>query len=437
MPTSPDKRYESLAQQALEEGTHYLNSIAAMTDRGEVTAGDDIYASNGMKLAAKGALVDEQTRQKLLQHKLLQPAGLDLRTTLGLTAASLAQHMAQLIDGDASLRQLAERSGDPLALRHGLARLPLPPQLAFMLTVAQEQRPELFRHLLTVTLIAHYLALGKRLPERETVRLLLAALCHDIGELHTDPALLNPQHRIGDEERRYIYVHPITGYLIVRAIMGDDAVAAAVLQHQERLDGSGYPYGLRADAVGMAARIVGVADVCASILARFGSNERLSALMRLNRQKFDTSLLALLQEGFRHPADAPDGSAASPVRRLLAAARVLERWGTLRSGLAAATDGSAPPELDFLFERMANLRYMLVQFGFDPDSQQYLIALVAEDPQVAAELGAALDEVHWHFSDLEREIARNGETIAAALDPAASESLHAWIADLRDYIAAG
>lgn len=435
MPNSPDNRYENLAHQALEEGKHYLNSVAAMADRGEIVAGADIFARNGMKLAPKGTLIDEPMRQKLLQHRLLKPAGLDFTTTNGLTPDALAQQMARLIEGDASLHQFAERSGDPLALRHGLSRLALPPQLAFMLTVAREQRPGLFEHLLTVTLITHYLALRKQLTERETTGLLLAALSHDIGELHTDPVLLDPQHRISDEERRFVYVHPITGHLIVREIGGDDAaVATGVLQHHERLDGSGYPYGLRANAIGHYARIIGIADVCASILARFSSSERLSAMMRLNRKKFDLDLIALLQEGFRHPADAPDAENTSPVRHILAASRLMERWSGLRADLTRP--GNEHLELDFLFERMANLHYMLAQFGFDPDSQQFLIALATEDAQVAMELGAALDEVHWHFADLEREIARHSEPIVASLSEAENHALNSWIDDLRNYVAA-
>jgi HD-GYP domain-containing protein (c-di-GMP phosphodiesterase class II) len=434
MPTSPDKRYDNLAHEALEQSAHYLNSIAAMTERGEVVAGDDIYASSGMKLAAKGSLIDEPTRQKLLRHRLLKPAGLDLASTRSVTPEALAQQMAHLIDSDATLRQLADRSGDPLAMRHRLSRLELPSQLAFMLTVAQEQRPDLFRHLLTVTLLAHYLALGRQLTERETTQVLLAALSHDIGELHTDPVLLDVHHMVTDEERRFIYVHPITGYLIAQEIFRNDPViAAAVLQHQERLDGSGYPYGSRGEKITAFARIIGVADVCASIFGRFGSSERLSALMRLNRQKFDIALLTLLQDGIGHPASAAAAIAAAPHARLIAAARLLEQWAAFR--IALTSGGSSSAELAFLTERMASLRTMLLQFGFDPDSMQLLLEVLAEDPQLAGELVAALDEVHWQFADLAREIERRRELLDPTLSSNEKYLLDGWTAQLQAYLA--
>lgn len=370
-------------------------------------------------------------RQVLLRHTLPQPdaAAYDV-------AEVLARQAAQLIDEDAFLRQLADRSGDPLAMRHELSRLALPDGLAAMLALARQQRPELFRHLLLVTLISHYLALRRELPARETASVLLAALCHDLGELYTDPVLLEPHHRISDDERRYVYVHPITGHLFAREVAKlDTSVAIAVLQHQERLDGSGYPYGARAERIGPFARIVGLADVCAAILARFGSHERLGALMRLNRQKFDITLLALLHEAIGHgEAPTPSSGPTIPHTRLTAAAALLERWDEFRPALMRTAAGRAAPELSFLIERMATLRHMLLQFGFDPSSQQLLMDLLAEDRQVAAELGAALDEVHWQFSDLAREISRRRESIEPLLDADGKRLLTEWTGQLRAYL---
>ncbi len=375
-------------------------------------------------------------RDILLRHELQRPPGFSPGASEREVAEMLARHAAHLIDEDVFLRQMAERSGDALAMRHQLSRLELPTAVAQMLALARKQRPELFRHLLLVALIAHYLALRRELSARDTDSLLLAALCHDLGELYTDPALLDPQHRISDEERRYIYVHPITGHLIAREIAQLDAgIAAAVLQHQERLDGSGYPYGLRAERIGAFARIIGIADVSAAILSRFGSHERLSALMRLNRQKFDIGLLALLHEGIEHVPTAPRPAPEMPHERLFAAASLLEQWAEFQPALAGGNGERIAPELAFLIERMAALRHMLLQFGFDPASQQLLMELLAEDPEVAAELDAALDEVHWQFHDLEREIARRRTAVEPTLDSDGKRLLNEWDGQLLAYIA--
>lgn len=383
----------------------------------------------------------EAIAQRVLAHgaqRFLLPdaaAEVDEPAPRETTPGDLAKHTARLLDADVALRHLAERSGDALALRHGLSRLPLPAPLGRLLTVVGNERPALLEHLLVATLITHYLALRQGLAERKTNQLLLAALCHDLGELLIDPRLLDPQHQLTDDEHRYLYAHPITGHLLVREISALDAsVATAVLQHQERLDGSGYPYGLNGDQIGADARVIGIADVGASILARFGSNERLGALMRLNRKKFDPQLLALLQEGL---PTAPAASAKAETLtlappRLVAAARLLGQWSVFRARLQS-DDGTASPEVDFLLERMANLRSMLLSFGFDPESQQLLLTLVAEDPQLAAELAAALDEVHWQFADLEREIVRRGRLFASEPDRQ-GPSLDGWLVELRTYL---
>lgn len=371
-------------------------------------------------------------RQTLLRHR---PPPEILDGTKEMSDA-LARHAARMIDRDPFLNRLAERSGDALAMRHELARLELPQPLASLLARAQAERPKLFDHLLRVTLIAHYLALCRGLSAREIAGVLLAGLCHDLGELYTDPALLAPDHRVGDEERRFIHVHPITGYLIAHDIAGlDPNVATAVLQHQERLDGSGYPYGLRADGIGLVARIIGIADVCAAILGRFASHQRLDALMRLNRQKFDIGLLALLHEGTQGSSrPARPGRPRLPRARILAAAELLERWAEFRHALALDREGHVRRELAFLIERMATLRHMLMQFGFDPDGQQLLMEIAADNSQVAAEIVAALDEVHWQFHDLRREILRRREIIEPLLDSDGKRLLDEWANQLRGYL---
>lgn len=349
-----------------------------------------------------------------------------------LTPAELARHTARLIDDNEEFSDLARMSGDALALRHGLARLPLAPRFAELLALAEYERPQLFDHLLRATLIAHYLALRRGLSEGETTNALLAALAHDLGELQLDPALFDPGHRLDASERRHIYVHPIVGSLLVREVeAGDSAVATAVLQHQERIDGSGYPFGLHAAQIGPLARIVGLADVCASILSRHGGRERICALLRLNRQKFDPDLLALLEDAFGHATQAtsPDIGLAMP--RIEAAAKLMARWTDFR---AARADDKLPRDLEFLVERMGNLRAMLAQFGFDPEHPAMLMALALEDAQVAAELTAALDEVHWQLADLEREIVRRRAIMEPDAERVRLDFLDDWNAELRAYL---
>jgi HD-GYP domain-containing protein (c-di-GMP phosphodiesterase class II) len=234
-----------LAIQAIEDRPHYVTKVTDMADHKKWSV-QKCFHGRRAQFISKNVRITGKLWEGLLKHKLLKPLDLFLAVSDGLTPESLACEVGRLIKTDSNLQRLVARSGDAMALHHGLAKIPLSSQMAFKLTVAKEQQTSLYQHLLLTALIANYLAVRMRLSEKETLNVLSAALFHDLGELHTDPALLDPKHRITEAERRHIDVHPITGYLIVKEAAGLDAsVAVAVLQHQEKLDGSGYRRPLR------------------------------------------------------------------------------------------------------------------------------------------------------------------------------------------------
>jgi len=90
----------------------------------------------------------------------------------------------------------------------------------------------------------------------------LGALVHDVGKLKVPPEVLNKPGPLTEEEWQLIRRHPLAGLEIVQR-SGElrAAIAEAITQHHERADGSGYPHGLRGEAIGMAARLVAVVDV--------------------------------------------------------------------------------------------------------------------------------------------------------------------------------
>lgn len=432
MPTSSEAesvRYEEQARKALEEDVHYLTSVTQMADVEEVVACEEVFAANGIKLLDKGAAIDSGLRERLLKHVLLKPIDQSLAVKDGVSAELLAQEAGRLIAAEPYLQRLLAGGEEAGAGLEALGRLRLPDQFGFKLTVARAQQPKLFEHLLLVALISRFLAQRLQLSPQQCSDALLAGLMHDLGELHTDPALLARDHRISEEEMRYVDVHPITSYLIAKEIVrGHAEVARAVLQHQEKLDGSGYPYGLRGEAIGQLGRIVSIADACASIIVRFPGNERLSTLMRLNRQKFDPALIALLQRGLSRDDDSSPAESMD-LAQIQAAAKLLRRWGEF----SAALQGQPPPGLAFLFERMADLRVMLLQFGLNPDDPQSLQALIG-DREIANEMAAAFDEVRWQITDLQRETRRRRETIVLCRED--SRLFETWLAEIQGYLLA-
>ncbi|MET9802329.1 HD-GYP domain-containing protein [Streptomyces sp. NPDC006368] len=100
--------------------------------------------------------------------------------------------------------------------------------------------------------------LGMDEARLEVIR--FAGILHDVGKLGVPTRVLRKDGPLTPEERRVIELHPEYGHEIVRGIGFLGEARAAILHHHERLDGSGYPYGLRGHQIPEFARVVAVAD---------------------------------------------------------------------------------------------------------------------------------------------------------------------------------
>lgn len=89
----------------------------------------------------------------------------------------------------------------------------------------------------------------------------MGAMIHDIGKIQTPAEILSKPGRLSEAEYLIIKEHPKTGYEILKDIHFPWPVAEIALQHHERIDGSGYPQGLKGGDICLEARIVAVADV--------------------------------------------------------------------------------------------------------------------------------------------------------------------------------
>jgi putative nucleotidyltransferase with HDIG domain len=89
----------------------------------------------------------------------------------------------------------------------------------------------------------------------------VAATLHDIGKIVVPAQILSKPAKLSAAEFELVKVHPQAGVDIIAGIDFPWPVAATILQHHERLGGSGYPSGLKGDEISLGARIVMVADV--------------------------------------------------------------------------------------------------------------------------------------------------------------------------------
>jgi len=98
---------------------------------------------------------------------------------------------------------------------------------------------------------------------------LLGGLLHDLGKRGVPESVLNKEGRLTPEEWLLIKAHPLKGYKMLAAVKSvPEAVMEMARDHHEKLDGSGYPAGLRGEDIGLAARICAVIDVYDAISAQ-------------------------------------------------------------------------------------------------------------------------------------------------------------------------
>jgi PAS domain S-box-containing protein/putative nucleotidyltransferase with HDIG domain len=105
------------------------------------------------------------------------------------------------------------------------------------------------------------------LPTDQTRGILLAGLIHDVGKINVPTEILSKPGKLTPLEIQFVRTHAQTGYDILKGVDFPWPIAEAVLQHHERLDGSGYPRGLAGEAVIVEARILAVADVTEAMTA--------------------------------------------------------------------------------------------------------------------------------------------------------------------------
>ncbi len=88
----------------------------------------------------------------------------------------------------------------------------------------------------------------------------LGAFLHDIGKLHTSDSILHKPGALTDEEWRLVKAHPVRGAQMLQGVKFLEKATDLVRHHHERVDGKGYPDGLRGDQIAIGAKIVNVAD---------------------------------------------------------------------------------------------------------------------------------------------------------------------------------
>lgn len=403
---TPDTSSASQATDAADGGSHYLRAITDMANRCYVVTHEPLYTEKGIKLVDKGARVDSQLYDRLVKHKLRghiedHLAVQDMVSVQSLVAVAgaqcesdtLAYLLVHTLEGMTAARLLAP-----------VRAMPLPPAIAFKLTVMREQYPVLFEHSVRMMLVAVYLGIKSGLSERECMPLAVAALLHDIGTLHMDPAWHDPANKITGEGRKQLLAHPVTAMLIIREQnIYPRSVELAVLEHHESMDGSGYPRGLQGGKISRMGQILLTAEVVAAFFEKYADEapaQRLSLMLRLNHRKFPANLIAcllpLLQiRAVQGDMQAPHGDLE---RCIALVAGAFDDWERCSAALPPAAAQSGPePACAVVGQQLAALQKSLFEAGTHPRQLAEVLEHLQDDAQGLAELALLGHEALWQL----------------------------------------
>ena len=434
MQPRPQTEQDELARQAVGESSLFVKAVTALADTHEVVASEDIYARGGTKLVSRGTRLSGQFYDRLVAHKLLKPIEQSLSVSDALDASKLVSLMHAEARRVPSLAPLLEQPELLEQLGKHFSQLSIPGPLTLRLAVMQSDRPKLFQHALISSVVATALGISGQLPRENLQALSLASVFHDVGELCIQPAFLAPGHRMSAEERRHLYVHPITGFLMLRDFAElPKGTANAVLQHHERIDGSGYPYRLSGDAISAVSRYLAVAEVAASLIEKHGADKRIGMKFRMNKKKYDAGVVALISRLFGsfelQPSEKLDE--VYLMTRLTQLAKLFEDW----TGLRKTVSSSDIEHVSSLVDRVNALHMLVIEPGFDQCRIEDILSMAGEaDPEICMELTTLLDELNWQFKALLSGIERDQSISGARLPAALRAGIDGWLAQVRQFV---
>jgi putative nucleotidyltransferase with HDIG domain len=163
---------------------------------------------------------------------------------------------ANIAYGISSLRTAAERD-----LSNSRLAAAMKNTVAAIARTLEMRDPYTAGHQARVARLAMAIAEKMGLPADRIEGIHLAGIVHDIGKIHIPAEILSKPGELNNLEYNLIKMHPQAGYDILKEIEFPWPITLMVLQHHERLDGSGYPQGLKEQDILLEARILAVADV--------------------------------------------------------------------------------------------------------------------------------------------------------------------------------
>jgi HD domain len=402
---------------------HALATILEASQTKSIIASRDIFDISGTKLWARDQPVSSALQRKLLDRQLRNPIESCLLAEDGVTPQALLLCTEALLARDTPLVGLLRPHASRIVAE--VANLPLHAVAQLLLTAGQASRPESFDHAVQAMALAGALMIGHGGSTAELRVAMLAGLLHDLGEMYIDPRYgeADAERKLDFQSYQHLVVHPHVGQLLLSQLTDyPAAMARAIAEHHERLDGSGYPHALQRESVSPLGRLLAVTEATLGVLrGERPELARASIALRVVPGEFDLAWVG----GIAAAAKAQPAMAGQ-----LDAPEVQARQVRLDAALQAAqfrAEALLPmAEAPALRDAIALTLHLLGRLR----TGWYASGLWASEgltPQLAAEVEAIEDELFFRLNAIERA----AHLRAGALPPADADRLDLLCDSLR------
>lgn len=389
---------------------HALSIILEASETKRIIAATDIFDISGIKLWASQQPVSAELQRKLLDRKLREPLEACLVAEDGVTAVTLTQALAELVQRDSPLAPLLRPHA--ARLMREVAHVPLHPVAQLLLTAAQTARPQTFDHAVAAMALNGALMLGAAGDTPELRVAMICGLLHDLGEMY-----IHPQHGEADADRdldfasyQQLVVHPHVGHLLARQLTNyPGSVARAIAEHHERLDGSGYPHALTGKDLSHLGRLLAVTEAALNAMrSPYDHLLHASVALRAVPGEFDLGWVGQLSR---------TATQQLPLQPVMETAEIQARLGALQGVLAAAerhvaaaVAEAAPPTLKSALE-LAQYLLQRLRAGWNESGLWSPQAISSAN---AAEVEALEDELYFRLRGIQRATLLHAGELPAA-----------------------
>ncbi|EUJ11603.1 HD-GYP domain-containing protein [Methylophilaceae bacterium 11] len=382
-----------------DTSNNIIENIISASEDAEFYLSEDVFDQSGNKLLGKGYKITRKIKDKLISRVLKKPLETSITSIPSLTVDVLYTEANALIKDNPFLQNFnPEIQLDVYAIKE----LELAPLASLLLTVQRTNRMEAFQHTLFMTLIARLIAKKLNFDSSQIYDLTIACLLHDIGELY---CVIPHTQNLSLEQWRSIMTHPIIGSTVVRQHMQYSAnVSAAILEHHERNDGSGYPNHISAEEGTDIGKVMIVAEAFSGMARRDYNARNLFTTLKLVCHDFPSAPYNALVDLLLSVADYENVKESNPIldqllTQLKNIEEIIEQLKPLK------TKNSEHFQLsNYLIVRLKKICQIIYVSGLTDCIDLGLWEQIKLDKEINQELFITISEVEWKMKDVLRDI---------------------------------